>query len=268
MAALPRVAHFQGEECGAFVVADSEEIAENALKTIKVEWEQRPFLLDVEKAIEPGAPLTNPEEFPDSNMSMVYQEGHGDVEKGFAEADKIIEFKWTFGLNTWVGPERPCGVWRWNGDFAEVWVKQQRPHIAKRAISTWFGGIPMSKIDIHCLYQGASFGGWSQMAWNLGGTYCAAVAAKRTGRPVKWAFNRREDFYGGNMDAGVFYVKVGFKLTAPSPRCRNGASPSTRTCPCSASSRTSSRTPRSRTSRAGPKRPGSTRATPCPPAAR
>jgi len=210
--ALPGVAHFQGEECGAFVVADSEEMAENALKKIKVDWKQRPFVLDIEKAIEPDAPLTNPEEFPDSNLWMVHNEGIGDVGKGFAEADRTIDFKWTFGLNTWVGPERPCGVWRWNGDFAEVWVKQQRPHIAKRAISTWFGGIPMSKIDLHCPYQGASFGGWSQMAWNLAGTYLAALASRRTGRPVKWAFNRREDFYGGNMDAGVFYVKVGFKL--------------------------------------------------------
>jgi CO/xanthine dehydrogenase Mo-binding subunit len=209
---LPGGAHFQGEECGAFVVADSEEIAEDAVKLIRVEWEQHPFVLDVEKAIEPGAPPSQPHEFPDSNVSMVYNEGHGDVERGFAEADKVIEFKWSFGYNTWVGPERPCGVWRWNGDFAEVWVKQQRPHIAKRAISTWFGGIPMSKIDLHCPYQGASFGGWSQMSWNLGGTYLAAVASQRTGRPVKWAFSRREDFYGGNMDSGVFYVKVGFKL--------------------------------------------------------
>jgi xanthine dehydrogenase molybdenum-binding subunit len=222
VAALPSIAHFQGEECGAFVVADTEEIAENALKLIKVQWEQRPFVLDVEEAIEPGAPLSNPEEFPDGNKFMVYREGHGDVEVGFAEADQTLEFKWTFGLNTWVGPERPCGVWRWNGDFAEVWVKQQRPHIAKRAISTWYGGIPMSKIDIHCPYQGASFGGWSQMAWNLAGTYLAGLASKRTGRPVKWAFNRREDFYGGNMDSGVFYVKVGFKndgtITAVSMR--------------------------------------------------
>jgi CO/xanthine dehydrogenase Mo-binding subunit len=211
VAALPDVAHFQGMECGAFVVADTEEIAENALKLIKVDWEQRPFLLDVEKAIEPGAPLTNPEEFPDSNLWMVHEEKQGDIDVGFAEAEKTVEFKWTFGLNTWVGPERPCGVWRWNGDFAEVWVKQQRPHICKRAISTWFGGIPMSKIDLHCVYQGASFGGWSQMAWNLAGTYLAALASKRTGRAVKWAFNRREDFYGGNMDSGVFYAKVGFR---------------------------------------------------------
>ncbi len=211
---LPRVAHFQGEEAGAFAVADSEEIAEEALRLIRVEWAQRPFVLDPVKAKEPGAPLSNPEDNPDSNLDTrgVYAEGHGDVQKGFAEADKIIEFKYSMGQNTWAGPERPCGVWRWNGEYAEVWVKQQRPHICKRAISTWFGGIPMNKIDIHCLYQGASFGGWTQMAWNLGGTFCAAVVAKRTGRPVKWLFNRREDFYGGEMDTGVFYFKVGAKL--------------------------------------------------------
>jgi len=211
---LPKVAHFQGQEVGAIVAADSEEIAEQALKLIEVEWEERPFVLDMEEALEPGAPLADPESYPDGN---VYNQGidveeHGDVEKGFAEADKIIEFKFRQGLNTWVGPERPCGVFRWNGEYPEVWVKQQHPHICKRVIASWFGGIPMNKIQIHCLYQGASFGGWSQMPWNMGGHYCAAVIAKRTGRPVKWMFNRREDFYGGEMDEGVYYFKVGAKL--------------------------------------------------------
>ncbi len=211
---LPRVAHFQGEEVGAFVAADTEEIAEMALKMIDVEWEERPFVLDPEPALQPDAPLANPEESPHGNITeqSTYIEEHGDVKKGFAEADKIIEFKFVQGLNTWIGPERPCGVFRWNGEYPEVWLKQQRPHISKRAIASWFGGIPMNKIDIHCLYQGASFGGWSQMGWNMGGHYCAAVVARRTGRPVKWVFNRREDFYGGEMDEGVYYFKVGAKL--------------------------------------------------------
>jgi CO/xanthine dehydrogenase Mo-binding subunit len=213
---LPKVAHFQGEELGAFVAADSEEIAEEALKLIDVEWQERPFVLDPEEAMQPGAPIVNPEAFPDGNITNQNQgidvEEHGDVEKGFAEADKIVEFKFRQGYNTWIGPERPCGVFRWNGDCPEVWVKQQRPHICKRAVASWFGGIPMNKIQIHCLYQGASFGGWSQMPWNMGGHYCAAVIARRTGRPVKWMFNRREDFYGGEMDAGIYYFKAGAKL--------------------------------------------------------
>ena len=82
---------------------------------------------------------------------------------------------------------------------------------AKRVVASWFGGIPMNRIQMHCPYQGASFGGWSQMPWNYGGLYCAAVVAKRTGRPVKWLFRRREDFYGGQMDEGAYYCKVGAK---------------------------------------------------------
>jgi CO/xanthine dehydrogenase Mo-binding subunit len=211
---LPRVAHFQGEEVGAFVVAESEEIAEAALDLIEVEWQQRPFVLDPEAAMQPGAPLANPEAFPNSNVDpqATYIEKHGDVEKGFAAADKIIEFKFRKRLDTWIGPERPCGVFRWNGEYPEVWIKQQRPHISKRHIATWFGGIPMNKIDIHVLYQGASFGGWSQSSWNLGGHYCAALVSRRLNRPVKWTFSRREDFYGGEMDEGIYHYKVGARL--------------------------------------------------------
>ncbi|MCJ7604785.1 MAG: molybdopterin-dependent oxidoreductase, partial [Dehalococcoidales bacterium] len=224
-AVLPRVAHFQGEEIGAFVVADTEEIAEQALKLIDVAWKERPFVMDPEKALLPDAPLANPEARPNGNFDPQtrYTEKHGDVEKGFAEADRIIEFEFRQGLNTWIGPERPCGVWKWNGEYPEVWIKQQRPHISKRHISTWFGGIPMNKIDIHVPYQGASFGGWSQASWNLGGTYCAALVSRRTGRPVKWAFNRREDFYGGEMDEGIYRYKVGAKLdgTITAVQCKS-----------------------------------------------
>ncbi len=212
-AVLPGIAHFQGEEVGAFVVAESEEIAEEALKQIRVEWNIRPFVLDPEEAARPGAPVSNPEARPGSNTDTenIVIEKLGDVEQGFAEADKIIEFEFKKGLDTWIGPEVPCGVFRWNGDHAEVWLKQQRPHISKRHIASWYGGIPMNKIDIHMLYQGASFGGWSQAAWNLGGTYCAGLVAKRLGRPVKWTFSRREDFFGGEMDEGVYRYKVGVK---------------------------------------------------------
>jgi CO/xanthine dehydrogenase Mo-binding subunit len=211
---IPWIAHFQGEAVGVFIVADTEEIAESALRLVKIKWNVRPFVLEPEDAVKPGAPLANPELSPDGNIEQkaTYIEDWGNVEEGFKTAEKIIEFKFKQGLNTWIGPERPCGIFRWNGEYPELWVKQQRPHICKRAVSTWFGGIPMSKIEVHCPYQGASFGGWSQSPWNMGGHYCAAVVAKRTGRPVKWIFSRREDFYGGSMDEGVYNFKIGMKL--------------------------------------------------------
>ncbi len=209
---LPRVAHFEGEVVGAAVLGDTEAIAEEALRLINVTWDVRPFVLDPVKALEPGAPLANPEAFPHGNyynQGMLDEESLGDVEEGFRAADEILVFQSERRLHTWIGPERPCGVFQWNGEYPEVWVKQQRPHIAKRVISSWFGGIPMNRIELHCLYQGASFGGWSQSPWNMGGHYCAGLLSKRTGRPVKWTFSRREDFYGGEMDEGRYKFKVG-----------------------------------------------------------
>jgi CO/xanthine dehydrogenase Mo-binding subunit len=209
---LPRIAYFQGEEVGAVVAADTEAIADEALQLIEVEWEEHPFVLDAMEGLKPGAPLVNAEVYPDGNH---YNEGfldveqHGDIAKGFAEADKIIEFQCRRLLHTWIGPERPCGIFRWNGENPEIWVKQQRPYISKRVVSSWFGGIPMNRIQVHCPYQGASFGGWSQVPWNMGGHYCAGLLARRTRRPVKWLFSRREDFYGGEMDEGFYFFKVG-----------------------------------------------------------
>ena len=208
---LPRVAHFQGEEVGAAVAADTEDICEEALKLIDVKWEERPFNLDPEEALQPGAPLTNPEDLPGGNLEAEYESGRGHVERGFAAADRIIEFKSRRRQHTYVCPERPCGVWRWNGEYPEIWVKHQRPHIIKRAVSSWFGGIPMNKIQLHILYQGATFGGWTQFGWSVGPYYCAAILARSTCRPVKWTFTRREDFYGGSMDEGVYSFKVGAK---------------------------------------------------------
>ena len=76
MPVLPKVAHFEGEEVGAFVVADTEDIAEEALRLIDVEWESRPFVLHPEAALRPEAPLANPEGLPEKNH---YNEGFMDV---------------------------------------------------------------------------------------------------------------------------------------------------------------------------------------------
>jgi xanthine dehydrogenase molybdenum-binding subunit len=211
---LVGVAHMEGELVGAAVAADTEDIAEEALSLIEIEWEERPFLLDPVAACEPGAVLVYPERFPDGNhwnSGVLNAIEEGDVKKGFAEADKVFEFRFDRTANTWVGPERPCGVWKWNADCPEIWLKHQRPHLSKSRICDWFGGIPMNKIKIHAPHQGASFGGWAQIDWNLGPLWCAAKAAKMTGRPVKYIFTRREDFFGGASDEGAYFVKVGFK---------------------------------------------------------
>ncbi len=211
---LPGVAHFQGEPVGAAVAADTEAIAEEALSLIEVDWEERPFNLDVEKAAEPDAPLSDPEKYPDGNHwnrgiydTMI----KGDTQKGFAEAEKVIEFRMSRTANTWVWPERPCGIVKFDGDRLDVWIKIQHVHHPKRHIHEWFPDIPINKIQTYVPYQGATFGGFIGCDGYMGGLYNAVVVARRTRRPVKYIYSRRDDFYGGSQDEGVYYTKVGVK---------------------------------------------------------
>lgn len=205
---VPRIAYFEGQEIGAMVAADSVAIAEEAVRLIEVEWEVLPFVLDLHKALEPDAPLAKPEPFADGNVTYDELREWGDVAQGLAEADVILECSYRQHLNTWVGPERPCGIFRWNGDSPEVWLKHQRPHVCKRLIASWFD-LPMSKVHMHIPRQGAIFGGWTQLARNMFGNYCAGVLSRRTGRPVKWTMDRRGDFCGGNQDEGAVTFKIG-----------------------------------------------------------
>ena len=211
---LDRVGYWQGMPMGVAVAADNEDIANRALSLVEIEWEERPFNLDPEKALEPGAPLSNPESYPHGNAVTPFVlapvVSHGNLDEGFKEADGIIEFRMRRDQETWVGPERPCGVFRWNADYPEVWVKHQRPHLSKRQLAEFFE-VPVSQVTVHCLYQGASFGGWSQMALAMQPNYIAGILSKRTGRPVKWQFSRREDFAGAGIDNARYTAKVGFK---------------------------------------------------------
>jgi xanthine dehydrogenase molybdenum-binding subunit len=210
---LDRVGYWQGMPMGVAVAADAEEIAREALKLVEIEWEERPFNLDVDEALKPGAPLSNPESYPESNSCLpVFGEKrttHGEGEKGFERADRTIEFAMRREQETWVSPERPCGVFKWNGDYPEVWLKHQRPHLSKRQIAAWFG-VAVSQVTLHCLYQGGSFGGWSQMALNMQLNYIAGVLSRRTAKPVRWQFDRRDDFAGSGLDHARYLVKAGF----------------------------------------------------------
>ncbi len=75
-----------GDEIAA-VAAMSEEIAEEALELIEVEYEKLPFVIDMDEAMEPGAPRAAP----DGNMSKPRVRERGNMEDGFKEADVVLE---------------------------------------------------------------------------------------------------------------------------------------------------------------------------------
>jgi xanthine dehydrogenase molybdenum-binding subunit len=211
---LNRVGYWQGMPVGVAVAADTEEIAREAIGLVEIEWEERPFNIDIDEALRPGASLSRPESFPESNFCLpVFGQAkttHGDGEEGFKKADRTIQFTMRREQETWVSPERPCGVFRWNGDYPEIWLKHQRPYLSKRQLAGFFG-VKVSQVTIHCVYQGGTFGGWSQMALTMQPNYIAGILSKRTGKPVRWQFDRREDFAGSGLDYARYLVKAGVK---------------------------------------------------------
>jgi len=204
---------YEVQPCGVAVAADSEDIAIEALRLIDVEWEELPFVLDQEEALKPGAPILRPGA--DTNLLPFWTPSKiekGDTEKGFREADKIIEFKARRNAHTWAGAEAASVVVGWRGENLEMWVHEQQPYHAKMLISEWLN-VPMNKISIYSLYQGCAFGGRGNPANNSenGMNILAALLAKRTGRPVKLLYDRRGDFFGESGDIMVGYFKVGAK---------------------------------------------------------
>ncbi|MGD0489821.1 MAG: xanthine dehydrogenase family protein molybdopterin-binding subunit [Syntrophorhabdales bacterium] len=226
---LTGCASWEGEPVGLVVVGESTQICDEALKLAKVEWEIFPHVIDEEDVLKPDAVTLHdkvPNEiFDSSNVNNPYAsafsgvfriaEGRnifqkGDVEKGFAEADKVIEFPARRYWHTWAEPELPSALCRWNGGYPELWIKHQHVYEHKQVMSYWFD-MPMNKITTHAPYQGAMFGGWNWMNWSTITHYITALLSKRTGRPVKLVFNRRDDFYGGALDCAVHHFKVGAK---------------------------------------------------------
>ena len=211
--ALAQAAYWEGQPVGCIVAADTVEIAEEALKLVEIDWEERAFELDEEVAAQPDSNRTRPEERPDDNITfpgrLPYSVDHGDVEEGFRQSDNIIEFKIKRGYHTWAGPEPKGDVARWTGDTMEIWEKCQAPWVDKWTVAEAFD-MPVSKFKFNVPYQGGSYGGWSWIPYANIFPYTLALLAKRCQKPVKIIWDRSEDFYGGSMDDFTGYVKVGF----------------------------------------------------------
>lgn len=212
---LPGYSYFEGQHMGAVVAAKSPDIADEALNLIQVEWEQRPFVMDAEEAIKGEAPPARPEwadnnlcEVPPSPSSELFK--MGDVEKGFREAEKVFEFKARRRFHGGADAELLCGIAWWQEECLELWLHHQHPYEHKWTMHKYFG-IPMNKVKVNVPYNGGMYGGWNWISFSHIATGIAALLSRRTGKPVKWMFNRKEDFVFGSADAMTTYFKVGVK---------------------------------------------------------
>jgi CO/xanthine dehydrogenase Mo-binding subunit len=220
---LPGASDFYNHPMGVAVVADSEEICDRALRLMKIEWEERPFILDFEESVKPGAIKIMPEvrrtnaKAREPNTVLADEVEYGDVKKGFAEADKVIEYKITREVNSSSGAEPSVCVAQWRGDFLDIWQHSQDvpQWFLVRSVSDGEKPAPpladWSKITVTMPYQGCMFGGFSWLGYSCCFTRLAVILARRAeGRPVKLLYDESNHYVLGD-EAGTYTCKVGAK---------------------------------------------------------
>ena len=183
----------------AFVAAETEEIAEQALKLIEVEYEALPAILDARQAMEPGAPVIHDEpEYvpfaecdPSRNLAARIRIDIGDVERGFAEADEIIEGEYVVPKVNQAAIEPHVAITYWDeDDRLVVRTSTQVPFHVRRMLAPVVGLSP-KRIRVIKPRIGGGFGGKQEMLVED----VAAHLTIATGRPVRYEYTRAEEFY-------------------------------------------------------------------------
>ncbi len=170
----------------ALVAAETEEIAHEALSLIQVEYEVLPAVFDPRDAMKPDAPKVHE----GGNLLSKNKLRKGDVEKGFAEADVILErtYQVPFLEHAYLEPDITFAVPQPDGTML-VEGPMQAPFTVRRNIAAVLG-IPVNMVRARQIHMGGGFGGKEDSPIDIG---CrAAVLAHHTGRPVRIALEREE----------------------------------------------------------------------------
>ncbi|MCM2323184.1 MAG: molybdopterin-dependent oxidoreductase [Oligoflexia bacterium] len=201
------------DEVGAVVAAESEEIAEEALKLIEVDWEVLPFVLDPLEAMKPGAPSVHPEISP-SNILPKDEVGgsdvfvdRGNIDKAFAEADAVVEGTSIHHNATQASLDNWCCLVDWTDEQLTVVSNSYEADQSRMHISEMLD-LPLHKVRIISSYVGGQFGrgDTGDQPFFL----FTALLSKKTGRPVKFRHSRRESFHDSRQPA-IYFGKLGAK---------------------------------------------------------
>ncbi|MDQ6693403.1 MAG: xanthine dehydrogenase family protein molybdopterin-binding subunit [Chloroflexota bacterium] len=206
---FPDLLRYRGEEVAA-VCADDHDTARDALKLIKAEYEQLEAVTDMEKAALPNAPQIHPQgnvlKDKDGNRGETYK--RGDIDKGFKDADVVVEGTYRTPTALHNSFETHGCVTMWEGDELTVWESTQYMFGVRGRVATSLG-MPLSKVHVISEFMGGGFGSKSQ---TLKHTIIAALLSKRSGRPVKLMLDRNEEsLFSGNRGATIQSVKLGAK---------------------------------------------------------
>ncbi|MEH2568028.1 molybdopterin-dependent oxidoreductase [Bradyrhizobium sp. AZCC 2289] len=193
---LDDVVRFIGQKVAA-VVAETEAAAEEGCRRLKVAYEILPAVVDPAEAIAPGAPVIHPDKTPEHRVTNakrnIVAERHGeygDVATALAQAAATYEGTFTTQRVQHAALETHGGVaWVDAKGVLNVRSSTQVPFLTRRALAEIFDLAP-DKVRVFCERVGGGFGGKQEMFVED----ILALAAIKTGRPVKFELSREEQF--------------------------------------------------------------------------
>ncbi len=200
----------------AAVAAIDAYIAEEALSLIKVEYEVLPHIMDVKDAMKEGAAIIldglrtdelGKQGDKPTNIAAHFRHQRGDLAKGFAEADVVIEreFKTAMVHQGYIEPHSSTVSYSQDGKI-EIYTSTQGPWQIRNQVAELLR-VPVSMVRVTPLEIGGGFGGKFTAYTDLP----AALLSKKAGyRPVKIAMSRTEVLLATGPTSGSYInVKIG-----------------------------------------------------------
>ncbi len=219
--AFPEFVSYVGQEVAA-VAADDLDTAQKAVQLIEVEYEPLPHLLDVDQAAKPDAISVHPLDEPDAAcrrapsappVGNIYNGEpeilrRGDLERGFAEADVIVEETYTTSFQYHATLETRCAIADWNGKLLTVFDSGQGVWNAKLNLCKSLG-LPLDQVRVITKNMGGGFG--AKAAAQRYAHYAAKLALV-TERPVRLELTRPEEFISHpHRFSAKQWLKIGAK---------------------------------------------------------
>ncbi|MEW6105119.1 MAG: xanthine dehydrogenase family protein molybdopterin-binding subunit [Bacillota bacterium] len=191
----------------AMIVATSLEAADEALELVRVEYDELPAVFSPEEALAEGAPVLH--DHAPGNIVNHHKVRKGNVDAGFAASDVVIEreYRTQFIEHAYIEPEAAVAVPNPGEGSVTVYGSIQNPFTARRVVAEVLG-VSLNKVRIVQCAMGGSFGGKDDIMSCM----CArvALAALKTGRPVKMVNTREESIVEGyKRHPYVLKYKVG-----------------------------------------------------------
>ena len=192
------------------VIADSEREALAALQQIRIDYEVLPHILDVEEAIKPGAMPVNPT-YPDNTFTYheTYnrqQLRYGDCEAGFRQADHILEERYQMSPIEHAPTETNGAIAAPETNDRIVCHTSTQGLFFSLDTSAKILNVPSNRLHFIGGTVGGGFGGKVDSLCEP----LAILGAMLTGKPVRYAFDRKEEMqYGPPRGAERWFIKDG-----------------------------------------------------------